>query len=386
MNENLILSRWIKDERIRIEITEPKNIGLKGIKFFKYNFNSNDSNASLDTWLSLSSYQDTQYIGFFKLDEISSFFNNDYLTDKFSRFITSNFFTFNINEIFTNNRSPVSLKELSNVTLSDVIKPIDDIVQYFEPPIYNVIFEDGAIKSRESNDGEIDIVAKDMSVYGLLTTTPLDIITSSKNSDFTKINNGSSLYEVNYSIINKVLQKLREEHIVGVPTDLLSIDGIHMQEFYNLVLEYYEKFIVVVNTNKDKIRKFHDHFKFKSQERFKEYKKDFLNALKAPTSDMEIEVLKRKYKIYALTLKKFGDDKIVLPRKLLSREKKYYEENYLQRLLYITSCLNNPSSRDVTIRILEEMEDSEPNSKKSKSRQKYIKYKMKYLELKKKMN
>ena len=167
----MILSRWIKNNRYRDEIKETISFGSPSIQFAKYKFNSNDSKSSLSEWLTAGTYVGTQYIGFFKTEYIKSWLTFNQVLDRTSTFVTANFFTYDISQVVSSldiTQEIIKLERDDIKDVNNVVQRKDNTFQYFTPPGYPIIYEDGSVKEIVSNDGEIDVVASNMVVYGIL--------------------------------------------------------------------------------------------------------------------------------------------------------------------------------------------------------------------------
>ena len=188
----MLLSRWIKPERLIIELIDHSpqlNFGLRNyqdysIRFAKYKFDSNDSKANLKTWLSAGGYKDTQYIGFFELDSIRNWLNIDFTVDEKKHFETNSFFIFNLDQVFSLSGTNFEKRELQP-TIRETITRENNVLKYFNPPSYDVFYEDGTFYKTYSNSGEIDIVASNMAVYGILSNSPINLMLSNKDSNDT---------------------------------------------------------------------------------------------------------------------------------------------------------------------------------------------------------
>ena len=169
----MILSRWIKNNRYGTEIIETISFGSPSIKFAKYKFDSNNSESTLYEWLSAGTYFETQYIGFFMTKSIKSWLNYSQLIDRTSQFVTDNFFTYDISQVVSSSDITQEITQLNRDDIKDVkdvVRRIDNTFQYFKPPMYPIYNEDGKQKESVSNDGEIDVVASNMVVYGILSS------------------------------------------------------------------------------------------------------------------------------------------------------------------------------------------------------------------------
>jgi len=115
---------------------------------------------------------------------------NTYLTYS-SNSIT--FFYFCLEHIKTNNHKNPNFKHLDIKDLDIIIENKENTVQYFTPPVYN----DEIVNEKYKNDGEIDIVANNMYVYGL----KMDNANNFFNYEYIYIND-------NINVLNLYLKKL----------------------------------------------------------------------------------------------------------------------------------------------------------------------------------
>ncbi len=354
MSQDNLLSRFISNYRIDIEINKKINIGFKlneidnsQLYFAKYYFNSNNNNATVSQWLTVDQYVGTQYIGFIKLENvINELCKNKQSTSYYSKYGISsdNFFTFNINHINANKY------KLDIVKLQDRINPENNIFKYFEPPEYTINYEGGNTKIQQPMLGEVDIVASDMYVWGFMTTTPHDLC-------------NINITDKNINVINNILDTMSHNNILHTIQKLKTKTEI-LTNIENNITDTINKNITTdiikdtINSKKnieEKIR-FHDFY---------------LDKIKQPNKKINIQ-----YYYY-----------------------KYYNENFVKTLDKILEYLNNPAYTESIINILNNLIDEnknepieqynnermEQNNKKQKTdyRNKYLKYKLKYLKLKK---
>ena len=394
----MILSRWIKDNRLNTEIGlqegDQLDFGLKNyrgnsIRFVKYNFNSNNNTASIYDWLSDGGYQDTQYIGFFNIKAIEHWLNFNFTVDYLTNFITNNYFIFKLNQVFSLNPSDqVTIQEVTGLTINSSVTKVNNQLQYFTPPAYPVYNEDRSIRSYHSNPGEIDIIASNMGVYGILCNHATDLLYSSKYNDTLRENYS----DINVRLINEVLTRLRTFNF----TELENNFTRKLQEYYFDTLQNNLK-----NITKDKPR-------------------TYINSLTIDNNGIRLrDEIKYTTKItqYPIILNslKITYNKINISKQIDD----YINIHFIGALLNIASFLNNSISRAKTIEILnvvraiaeeqqrqeqqrQEQQRQEQQHKRQRllvggnhlestvieynSKHKYLKYKTKYLELKKKLN
>ena len=349
----MLLSRWIKPERLIIELIDHSvqlNFGLRNyqdypIRFAKYKFDSNDSKANLKTWLSAGGYKDTQYIGFFELDSIRNWLNIDFTVDEKTYFVTNSFFIFNLYQVFSLSGTNFEKRELQP-TIRDTITREKNLLKYFKPPSYDVFYEDGTFYKTYSNSGEIDIVASNMAVYGILSNSPINLMLSNKDSNDTLNKNYS---DINIKLINHVLDKMREKDFTGVYDNLLNLTELN--KHFTKVLQdiYYQQLDALLNNS--------SHPKYKDIKKLIEKMNDIIedfiiidgeNIRLNP--DMKYEVPIKGYSMISRILNtKFGIDRILFNIKM--EENKYINEHFIGALLNIASFLNNPITNIDTITI-----------------------------------
>ena len=171
MNNNLRLGRFLNINSYNSSIDKKSLIksgfiiNTEPIYICKFNFNSNNQKFSIKSWLTKNLYEGSQYIGFFDMEDYKTSLEesrsiNTYLTYS-SNSIT--FFYFCLEHIKTNNHKNPNFKHLDIKDLDIIIENKENTVQYFTPPVYN----DEIVNEKYKNDGEIDIVANNMYVYGL---------------------------------------------------------------------------------------------------------------------------------------------------------------------------------------------------------------------------
>lgn len=353
----MLLSRWIKPERLIIELIDHSpqlNFGLRNyqdysIRFAKYKFDSNDSKANLKTWLSAGGYKDTQYIGFFELDSIRNWLNIDFTVDEKTYFVTNSFFIFNLYQVFSLSGTNFEKRELQP-TIRDTITREKNLLKYFKPPSYDVFYEDGTFYKTYSNSGEIDIVASNMAVYGILSNSPINLMLSNKDSNDTLNKNYS---DINIKLINHVLDKMREKDFTGVYDNLLNLTELN--KHFTKVLQdiYYQQLDALLNNS--------SHPKYKDIKKLIEKMNDIIedsiiidgkNIRLNP--DMKYEVPIKGYSMISRILNtEFGINRILFNIKM--EENKYINEHFIGALLNIASFLNNPITNINTITIFTEV-------------------------------
>jgi len=367
----MILSRWIKNDRYGTEIIETISFGSLSIQFAKYEFNSNDSTSSLSKWLTAGTYTGTQYIGFFETKSIKSWLNCNQATDRTSTFVTDNFFTYDISQVVSSSditQEIIKLERDDIKDVKDVVQRKDNTFQYFTPPGYPITYEDGSVKETVSNDGEIDVVASNMVVYGILSYHE-NIL--SKNKEVPK-----GYTDKNIALINKILEEMRNKGMGYIPNLLnkdevmISVDTINFDIIDNILRE---------NSQNDKITGF-------CASRLKYFEKSGILYKIIRNSD--------SVKFMYLFHRFFGKNIVSGNIQAL---KKYspvileYSEKLLEYLLYITKFLNSSDHQKNMIEILNprnprkaKIESHEDNvsSKQQRTKNKYLKYKIKYLNLK----
>jgi hypothetical protein len=380
----MILSRWIKNDRYGTEIRDTISFGSPSIKFAKYKFDSNNSKSTLYEWLSAGTYFETQYIGFFMTESIKSWLNYSQLIDRTSQFVTNNFFTYDISQVVSSSDITQEITQLKRDDIKDVkdvVRRIDNTFQYFTPPSYPIHYEDGSPAESVSNDGEIDVVASNMVVYGIL-SSPENIL--SKNQEVPK-----GYTDENIALINKILEKMKSKGI-GKPSkrNLLNeneikdrvnnenfdiIDNILRQNAQN------SNITMFVKDKSNRFQKFDTSYKIIRNE--KSLKSIFIvrNKLLKYVPENNKELYKELYK-YSNTILE-------------------YSKELLKYLLYITQFLNSSDHKEKMIVILNEtkteretererertiQQSQEDNVlyKRTRLKKKYLKYKIKYLNLK----
>jgi hypothetical protein len=357
----MLLSRFIKNNRLNIEteITSQIDIGLRNyrgkypISFAKYKFESNDATKSIFSWLSFGEFQGSQYIGFFELDSIKSWLEGKQSTDMKSRFFweSDHFFIFDLNHVFSNthgiNIQKVSLNDESReppLTLEDSITRENNVLKYFSPPPYPELNEDRSVKAWHHNPGEIDIVAYNMSVYGILSNTPKNLIPSPDNI---LIKNYS---DINVQLINHVLDRLRlREGFTDVYKNLLNSTELENKFTKELQDLYFQQLNYLLNTKthpnytqiKDIIKKLTSLIIVND--------KGDITLVENNRYDVNISVYFRIFKL----LEKY---RIVNPTFIIrTKVIDYINEHFIGALLNIASFLNNRERNNATIGILTEV-------------------------------
>jgi hypothetical protein len=357
----MLLSRFIKNNRLNIEteITSQIDIGLRNyrgkypISFAKYKFESNDATKSIFSWLSFGEFQGSQYIGFFELNSIKSWLEGKQLTDMISRFFweSDHFFIFDLNHVFSNthgiNIQKVSLNDESRnppLTLEDSITRENNVLKYFSPPPYPELNEDRSVKAWHHNQGEIDIVAYNMSVYGILSNTPKNLIPSPDNI---LIKNYS---DINVQLINHVLDRLRlREGFTDVYKNLLNSTELTNKFTRELQDLYFQQLNYLLNTEthpnytqiKDIIKKLTSLTMINDEGN--------ITLDENNRYDVNISVYFQIFKL----LEKY---RIVNPTFIIrTKVIDYINEHFIGALLNIASFLNNRERNNATIGILTEV-------------------------------
>jgi hypothetical protein len=355
----IILSRFIKDDRLNIEteITFQIDIGLRNyrndpIRFAKYKFESNDNTKSIFSWLSFGEFQDSQYIGFFELDSIKSWLEGKQLTDMISHFLreSDHFFIFDLNHVFSNthgiNIKKVSLNKSPNIPkLEDSITRENNVLKYFSPPPYPELNEDESVKAWHRNPGEIDIVAYNMSVYGILSNTPKNLIPSPDNI---LINNYS---DINVQLINHVLDRLRlREGFTDVYKNLLNSTELTNKFTRELQDLYFQQLNYLLNTE--------------THPNYTQIKDIIIHKLTSLTmindeGNITLDENNRydvKISVYNHIFKLLEKYRIVNPTFIIQKKViEYINKHFIGALLNIASFLNNRERNIVTIGILTEV-------------------------------
>jgi hypothetical protein len=413
----MILSRWIKDERLNTEIdlqeVDQLDFGLKNdignsIRFVKYNFNSNNNTTSIYDWLSDGGYKDTQYIGFFNIDAIRDWLKFNLSFDYHSRFITKNYFIFKLNQVFSLNPSDrVIIREVTGLTINSSVTKVNNQLLYFTPPAYPVYNEDRSIRLYHSNPGEIDIVTSDMIVYGILCNHTTDLLYS-KNYNLRK-----NYSDNNVRLINEVLDRLRTFNFT-IPVDANLLNVIELEDIFTRKLQ--ESFFDTLQNNLKNITNNNARI--------------YINKFTKDNNGIQLkDEIKYTMKInqYPIIFRHVG---ITYNNVIISKQiDDYINEHFIGALLNIASFLNNSISRAETIEILNVVRQNQqpplplpplplpplplplpplplPQAEQPQkiqrlldggnhlesttieynSKHKYLKYKTKYLELKKKLN
>lgn len=380
----MLLSRWIKNERLNIELENsslPLDFGLRDyhgrpISFVKYKFNSNDGRASLYEWLSADGYNDTQYIGFFELDTIRDWLSGRLSVDMISKFtFGATFFIFNLDQVFSLKIDvpQISKEKLENPKLEDSIIRKDNALQYFTPPVYYEYYEDGTRKPEPKfNPGEIDIVASNMAVYGILPGDPKNMILLYSDPNHSLINTYS---DNNVKLINHVLSKMRAKQFISVYDDILNknqLRDILTKQLQDLYFQELKK--LIDNKKHSKYKEIKDYF-IKIKDKIEDFIIDDNNI--QFNYDKRYEININIYSIIFRNLRRFD---VKDPTFFIDQEvNKYIDINFIGALLNIASFLNNPITNRDTIDIFTEVK----NIADEEAEIKYIGEKRKYTELKK---
>ncbi len=400
----MILSRWIKDSRLNDELGDHSvqlSFGLRNsrgepIQFARYDFMSNDARASIYQWLTAGGYTGTQYIGFFNLEDIRNWLNMDFVIDKLSGFQTSNFFICNPQQTFlTNNQHPV-IQNLGTPPINSSVLTENGILKLFEPPGYPVYLENGNIIRYEANPGEVDIVATGMHVYGIYCTNKTDLILSTKRQYYNNLRENYS--ELNVNLINAVLDRMRQRGFANVHDNLLNLTQLN-QHFTQQIQDIYFNTLnqIVNNLN-------NNHYQNNQQIR------NLILRLNGYADGIVVQngnnILLNEQLRHQVDIRAYSGLFGSLNRNFSIEQpdvlnitfevNQYINENFMGSLLNIASFLNNPATRAATIDIFTEVRQqfgivggSSTNilnlQDKSNSKNKYLKYKAKYLELKNKI-
>lgn len=380
----MLLSRWIKNNRLNIELdtTSHLNFGLRNYKnypisFVQYIFNSNNSQANLKTWLSVGSYENTQYIGFFNLDSIRNWLNMDFTTDYIAGFVTNNFFIFDLDQVYSLSGLNFEKKEL-NPAINDSVIRENNVLKYFKPPGYDVYTEEGRLSETYSNPGEVDIVASNMAVYGIISDGPENLMLSTKDKNNTLEKNYSNR---NVKLINHVLDKMRERGFIGVYDNL--VNSTQLNEHFTRKLQelYFQQLEQLLNNSnhpnhkgiKDTIKSIKELIIINGEGKDENIQLNHNNKYNVNTG---------KYSRVFDQLKKFGIN--VISFYIKGKENEYINEKFIGALLNIASFLNNPTYRENTITIFNEVNEiaNEHYTNINAAKNKYIEEKNKYMELK----
>ena len=382
----MILSRWIKNDRYDTEIIETIPFGSPSIIFAKYKFDSNDSTSTLYEWLSAGTYFETQYIGFFMTKSIKSWLNYSQLIDRTYQFVTDNFFTYDISQVVSSSDITQEITQLNRDDIKDVkdvVRRIDNTFQYFKPPMYPIYNEDGTPKESVSNDGEIDVVASNMVVYGILSSEK-NILGSEKSNIPIPRGMPAGYTDENITLINKILEKMKSKGI-GYPnkSKLLNKNEIKHQ-VNNENFDIIDK-ILKENAQNQNMKDFCIH----NEKYFQESNSLYIIIRNVGTAN----VIFRLQKVLYIRLGIMPGNQQAL--KIHSPVILEYSKQLLKYLLYITQFLNSSDSQEKMIVILNETEteaerertiqqSQEDNvlSKRTRLKKKYLKYKIKYLNLK----
>jgi hypothetical protein len=377
----MILSRWIKNDRYGTEIIETISFGSPSIKFAKYKFDSNNSESTLYEWLSAGTYTGTQYIGFFETESIKLWLNCNQATDRTSTFVTTNFFTYDISQVVSSSditQEITQLKRDNIIDVKDVVIRRDNTFQYFKPPMYPIYNEDGTIKESVSNDGEIDVVASNMVVYGILSYHE-NIL--SKNKEVPK-----GYTDENIALINKILEEMRNKGI-GEPNKSRLLDTDEIKHQVNN-----ENFDII-----DKILK-----ENAQNQNMKDYCGDIKLQKFFQKFDTSYKIIRNSDSVKVIHGLHRNIGKNIVSGNIQALKIHYpvileYSKQLLEYLLYITQFLNSSDHQENMIVILNEtktekeaesertIQQSQENNvlyKKTKLNKKYLKYKIKYLNLK----
>ena len=383
----MLLTRWIKRDRLNIELEDYSsqlNFGLRNyqnlpIRFAKYKFNSNESQANLKTWLSYGSYENTQYIGFFELDSIRNWLNIVFTNDDKANFVTESFFIFDLDQVFSlnTNEKQISKVKLVNIGIDESIIRENNVLKYFNPPQFNVYYEDGTLYRSYSNSGEIDIVASNMGVYGILSIRAEDLMSSNKDPNDTLQKNYSVF---NIELINRVLGRMRERRFNGVYDDLLNLDQLNdyftkeLQDIYFRQLDD-----LIRNSGHSNYQQIRDVIKKITILVISDDNSDNIRL----NYDKRYEIRIGGYSRIFGILKNFGINKPSF--NIDAKIYEYINKNFIGSLLNIASFLNNPITNRDTIAIFSEVNTiaNEYYKKTNVAKNRYVEGKIKYTELKK---
>ncbi len=359
----MILTRWIKDERIEDELSDFIDIGLRSInnnpiQFVRYNFNSNDANVTLGEWLKAGGYIGSQYIGFFNINAIRTWLTAISVTERIHNFANGiNFIMLNFKETYMLDNQRPRIEELKNLELNDSVRREEGKLKYFTPPAYTE--NDSNIE--HSNPEEINIVAFNMAVYGIYCSSPYILLKSDprRNSSFGNLKNNYT--DRNVRLINEVLNRLRIQ-FPGVKPNLLTYS-----EFYNLrrrqtqdeCFNKLQEFIQKINSNSINFNTFN----------FIQWSEIFTTIFTFNLGVGEQVFVKENNGIISLNeeLKYFIPediyksrlDKLKINIQFYSFESEtieYINDNFSTSLLNIASFLNNPDTRVQTIQILTQVQ------------------------------
>ena len=403
----MLLTRWIKYEKLNIEL-ESNNIepikldfGLRSsngrpINFVKYRFNSNDSGASIFEWLSDMQYMGTQYIGFFEIDYVKLWLSGKLSTDYYSKFVTDNFFVYDLNHVLTLNIN-IAVQHIDNPNINQPIIRTDGLLQWFKPPPYPVYNEDRSIRSYKSLPGEIDIVASNMYVYGILCDNPQYLIYSVNPYD----NNDkilASYSNKNIALINNVLTLMRSQNFNNVYDNLLNKNELEQYFSQVIINDYINKLNEIYNANyndndiRNKIRDSINNDTINNT--------NFLGVFFNQDNNIRINLtiipMDKALRLLGRIFDRLQriDVNITKPNDtiLMGRIIKYINYHFLNALINIASHLNNPNTTNQTIAIFNtvynniEIINGGNNTELEEAEKLYISEKRKYIELKKLYN
>jgi hypothetical protein len=356
----MILSRWIKKLRLETEVGNSaeyldfglgSNQGGNPISFVKYKFNSNDESASMFKWLSKEGFEDTQYIGFFNIEAIKSWLNFEPLIDRIISFSRSNnFFIFNLNEVFSLNMSSqpqdIRIKYLDKPDINSSVIREENVLKLFTPPDYPTYLEDKRVLKKESNPGEIDIVAYNMGVYGILCDHPSSLFLSRRFPNNIIL---TSYSDYNVTLINEVLNRMKIESFIDNDYSNLLNNSELNTKFKNELNEQY------LNTLEQTLNNLTDYQRNKI--------KDISTNINIITNKVFIingESIKLNKEIDNT---KFYN-KILEELRIIVRPNfnidNYKNEHFCETLLLIASFLNNYTTRTKTIEIFRQVKELAP--------------------------
>lgn len=361
----MILTRWIKDERIEDELSDFIDIGLRSInnnpiQFVRYNFNSNDANVTLGDWLKAGGYIGSQYIGFFNINAIRTWLTAISVTERIHNFANGiNFIMLNFKETYMLDNQRPRIEELKNLKLYYSVRREEGKLKYFTPPEY---IEDGS-NIEHSNPEEINIVAFNMAVYGIYCPSPYILLKSEPTRNPPSGNLKNNYTDRNVKLINEVLNSLR----IQFPAEKVKPNLLTYSEFYNLrrqqtqdeCFNKLQEFIQKINSNNINFNTFN----------FIQWSEIFTTIFTFNLGVGEQVFVKENNGIISLNeeLKYFIPediyksrlDKLKINIQFYSFESEtieYINDNFSTSLLNIASFLNNPDTRVQTIQILTQVQ------------------------------
>jgi hypothetical protein len=208
----MILARYIKQDRYYptlIRTTQLVDLYGNPISIAKYSFNSSKREVNVQTYLQKDGYYGKQYIGFFQESSIQQ------NQPTHAMFRSGNLFEFNITDVKLKNPN-VNLVGIDDVRLESVIRVIPNQFQFFYPPVYT---DEGSV-AQYSNAGEVDIVAEDMDVYGILFTVVSHIYPSFVQENLTNsimLKAYVDMYNHNKTILNNMMDTMQSSgHFIGL--------------------------------------------------------------------------------------------------------------------------------------------------------------------------